>query len=81
MLSKTPVISVAVDPDGNPIVAGYSTDSWVTSDSNLDGGWHGVVVKLEGQTGDELWRYQTTFADSTSDDTYSPSASAHTLAN
>lgn len=51
------VLGVAVDGSDNPILVGSTYNSLVEG-IGIPGGWDFFAIKLEGATGEELWRIQ-----------------------
>lgn len=51
------ISAVETFSNGDVLMGGLTTGSWASS--NPDASTHLAAVKLNGDTGDELWRYQT----------------------
>lgn len=50
------VLGVAVDGDDNPILVGSAYNAFL--EFGIPGDWDFVAIKLQGTTGEELWRVQ-----------------------
>lgn len=58
--------AVDVDRNDNIIAGGQTTGSWISSaNDSLNGDW--AAFKLDGDTGEEIWRYQRWFTGQSTD--------------
>lgn len=55
--------ATGVDSEGDVIVGGFTTSSWDEDVSNEDSNREYAAFKLDGSTGDEVWRYQVRYHD------------------